>query len=424
MGHHLRVPTTRALSIVSTGQEIRRPWYGANSKGMQDGSHREYANKNRGYKFSPDVFNREPGAVMCRTAKSFLRFSQLELFAMREGYTELEKLAEYTCFREYEHLLAISSLPERYTELYREIARSTAFLVTEWMRVGYTQGNMNSDNTLLGGRTVDYGPYGWMETFDPFYQPFTSDSDGKFCFIRQPNAMGININVLGNQVFERLIKHICGEDHEAAIAGCNSIKEIREVEFENYFMENYRMMQKRKLGVDGDGEGNSSTLQLYKELEQLMYRSRCDMTITFRELSKAANADTPLRGLELLRVAFADYDRIFEPNPGGKTPVERKPDSELWIGWFERYLSRIKEENMDSDARISIMNAANPKFVLRNWMAVLAYENAEKGDYSILQELEKLLQSPYEEQDDESTSKWYQRTPAWAEGMPGASFLS
>ena len=172
------------------------------------------------------------------------------------------------------------------------------------------------------------------------------------------------------------------------------------------------------------GEGDSSTLQLYKELEQLMYRSRCDMTITFRELSKAASADTPLQGLELLKLAFADYNRIFEPNPSGKTPVERKPDSELWIGWFERYLSRIKEENMDSDVRTSIMNAANPKFVLRNWMAVLAYENAEKGDYSILQELEKLLRSPYEEQDDESISKWYQRTPTWAEGMPGASFLS
>ena len=155
-----------------------------------------------------------------------------------------------------------------------------------------------------------------------------------------------------------------------------------------------------------------------------MYRSRCDMTITFRELARAAGAETPSQGLELLRMAFADYDRIFKPNPSGKTPVERKPDSELWISWLERYLNRIKEEDVSSEVRIQIMNAANPKFVLRNWMAVLAYEKAEKGDYSILQELERLLQFPYEEQDGESTSKWYQRTPTWAEGMPGASFLS
>ena len=148
------------------------------------------------------------------------------------------------------------------------------------------------------------------------------------------------------------------------------------------------------------------------------------MTITFRELSKAAGAETPMQGLELLKKAFADYDRIFESNPSGKTSIEKTPDSELWISWFERYLKRVKEDNLKTEERIAIMNSANPKFVLRNWMAVLAYEKAEKGDYSTLQELETLLQSPYEEQDDESTSKWYQRTPAWAEGMPGASFLS
>ena len=265
--HHLGVSTSRALSIVTTGQEIRRPWYAASTDGMIDGSDREYANKNMGGKFSPDTLRREPGAVMCRTAKSFLRFSQLELFAMREEYKELLMLADYVCYREYPHLMDMESAKERYIELFRCIAKQCAVLVTDWMRVGYTQGNMNSDNTLLGGRTVDYGPYGWMETFDPFYQPFTSDSDGKFCFIRQPNAMAVNVNVLGKQVFERLIKHICGDDHGAAIAGCNQLKEIAETEFENYFMDNYRNMQKRKLGVNGDG----MLIYTFEEFRKLCY---------------------------------------------------------------------------------------------------------------------------------------------------------
>lgn len=191
---------------------------------------------------------------MCRTARSFLRFSQLELFAMRDEFKELAMLADYVCYREYPHLIDVEPARERYIELFRCIAKECAALVTDWMRVGYTQGNMNSDNTLLGGRTVDYGPYGWMETFDPFYQPFTSDADGKFCFIRQPNAMAINVNVLGKQAFERLIKHVCGDDQEAAIVGCNDIKQISESEFENYFMQNYNAMQKKKLGLREDGK--------------------------------------------------------------------------------------------------------------------------------------------------------------------------
>ena len=125
-----------------------------------------------------------------------------------------------------------------------------------------------------------------------------------------------------------------------------------------------------------------------------------------------------------MKFAFEDYDRIFEPNPTGKNPVDRKPDSELWISWFERYLQRIQDEKVGVEERVATMNSANPKFVLRNWMAVLAYERAERGDYSILQELEKLLRSPYDEQDGENSSKWYQRTPTWAIGMPGVSFLS
>ena len=127
----------------------------------------------KGGKFSPDTIVKEQGAVLCRTAPSCLRFSHLELFAMRDEIHELLQLADYICFREYPHLLAVISPANRYIQLYREIANKTAFLVTEWLRVGFVQGNMNSDNTLLSGRTVDYGPYGFLEDYNPF-NPKTS----------------------------------------------------------------------------------------------------------------------------------------------------------------------------------------------------------------------------------------------------------
>lgn len=169
----------------------------------------------------------EPGAVLCRVSRSFLRFGQLELFAQRSELDELLRLADYSCFREYPHLLetaqntpAVKSktdavhtnfgssnleLPsklafgpvERYISLYRCIAQRTAHLVANWLRVGYVQGNMNSDNTLVGGATIDYGPYGWMERYDPMYQPFTSDRQGNFAFAQQPTAMQLNVSVLG-----------------------------------------------------------------------------------------------------------------------------------------------------------------------------------------------------------------------------------
>lgn len=188
-------------------------------------------------KFPPDRYFSEPGAVMCRVAPrggSFLRFAQLELFAHRREMDELLLLANYVCFREYPHLLcppfgrsgeeradgtveksdfnsnsqltsplpsvkemAAVGPPGRYISLLRCVAKKCAHLVAEWLRVGYVQGNMNSDNTLLGGVTLDYGPYGLIEQYDPLYQPFTSDRDGKFAFLRQPQAMAMNLKTLG-----------------------------------------------------------------------------------------------------------------------------------------------------------------------------------------------------------------------------------
>jgi uncharacterized protein YdiU (UPF0061 family) len=197
-----------------------------------------------GRKYPPNMMLREPGAIVCRISKSFFRFAHIELFAKREEWKELILLTDFICFREFPHLLgpdycknpedgkafldeltsfssfmsassssfsgaASDSVPRslpaslpignhsRYVEMFRCIVQRVTFLMSEWLRVGYCQGNMNSDNTLIGGRTLDYGPYGWMEMFHPFYQPFTSDPGGNFSFMKQPEAMGVNVAVLG-----------------------------------------------------------------------------------------------------------------------------------------------------------------------------------------------------------------------------------
>lgn len=273
--HHLGVPTSRALCVVGTGQRVRRPWYQADSAIMsevaaalspnnyvaQDDMHlegtypksdselpsidpaRAVSYVRRGGKFSPDVMLHEKGAIMCRTAPSFLRFAQLELFFIREEWVEMAELADYVCMREYPHLTT-ESAPEKYVQMFREVARRAAYLVVQWLRVGYVQGNMNSDNTLLGGRTVDYGPYGVMERFNPFYQPFTSDSDGKFCYIRQPTAMETNVHVLG-KCLVGLLRHVCDRDGLVASPYIESLRLITTEEFGAYFYKYYADMRRR-----------------------------------------------------------------------------------------------------------------------------------------------------------------------------------
>ena len=200
---------------------------------------------------------------------------------MRDEIHELLQLADYICFREYPHLLAVISPANRYIQLYREIANKTAFLVTEWLRVGFVQGNMNSDNTLLGGRTVDYGPYGFLEDYNPFYQPFTSDTDGKFAYIRQASAMSVNVKVLGRSI-EKLLSAIVLDQNEKE-KKLEEINKIADDEFENLFMKHYTAMQRSKLGLFGDDD-TTSIRQLYKDLEQLMYNCHVDFTVFFRLL--------------------------------------------------------------------------------------------------------------------------------------------
>jgi len=449
--HHMGVPTTRALSIVATNQPVKRAWYvGATSDALSSGKYEGRMARPSGGAFPPDRMNVEPGAIMCRTSPSFIRVAQLELFAQRGELAELVRLADFSCFREFPHLLQDPALalappaqgldsgllsrkpvpwtpghPRRYIELFRCVCGAAARLVAEWIRVGYVQGNMNSDNMLIGGRTLDYGPFAMMEKYDPMYQPFTSDMDGKFAFMRQPAAMLVNMVTLSQSMgvlVDATAKHAGLPAGEVA-ALQQELAAIGEKEFPDMFHAAFCDVRRRKLGLAAFRDEDNA---LWKDLDMLMYKEGLDggggvdWTIFFRELVGVAQDPSILAAdaLAALQAAF------YEPETSEALAADRGVDVASWTAWLDKYLARLRQDGARTEQRAAEMRLANPKYVLRNWMAILAYEAAERGDTAVLHELHQLLQHPCDEQSQQLADKWYSKTPAYARNMPGAKFLS
>ena len=409
---HLNVSTTRALCVIGTGEQIQRPWYEATStSSSEDELKRRFISG----KYPPNVIKSEAGAVVCRVSPSFCRFGHLELFAIRGEFRELLELADYICRREFPNLLSVEA-PGRYVEMFREIVRSNAALVADWIRVGYVQGNMNSDNTCLNGRTIDYGPYGWVEAFDPKYQPFTSDRDGKFSFFSQPQAMQVNVHVLGERAFVPLIREagkVALISDEKIDGYIEELYKIATEGFQNDFFLAFNEVRRRKLGFKTFSNTNQLDESIWTTLVGLLQNSKADYTIFFRELCHAANSKGPDEAF--LRVSPSFYANITED-----TRV-------LWIQWMDSYLIRLASDAVPTDERLRTQLSANPEYILRNWMSVKAYESAELGDFSVVQEILQVLTDPYaidESKAGEFRQKWYSKAPSWAESMPGCSFFS
>lgn len=455
------MPTTRALSLVATGIPVRRPWYTARSDG--DLSPPESASGSRQYrgredvKFQPDTIIIEPGAVVCRVGvPGLLRFGQLELFAARQQWAELTQLANYACLKEYPEILAAEgvALPAgdeaaakafvggtgplgRYVSLLRAVAARTAHLAVEWLRVGYCQGNMNSDNTLLGGRTIDYGPYGWLERFEPMYQPFTSDQEGKFAFINQATAMNVNVVVLSKS-FEQLLKHVSQHHQDLGQSGLTEaqaagtladasaeLASIAKEEFASLFQAGFDDMRRRKLGLRRLCESVPEDAALWSQLSRLLCDSWADYTIFFRLLVDVHKDCAALEAREALALLSGSFYEAAPAVGEGRRAAGPRVDSPQWLLWLDKYLARLRADGDDGRGeRVEQQAQTNPKFVLRNWMAVLAYEAASQGDYSVIEELMRVLQAPYEEQDAETSGRWFAKAPSWARGMPGCSYFS
>lgn len=362
---HLGIPTTRALSLSLSGDRVLRDV-------MYDG--------NPAY---------EKGAIVSRVAPSFLRFGNYEIFAARKDYKNLKILVDFTIKHHFQHLGNPSK--ETYIQFFREVSERTLAMIIHWQRVGFVHGVMNTDNLSILGLTIDYGPYGWLEGFDFGWTPNTTDRLNKrYRYGNQPSIGLWNLYQLANALYP-IIKEA---------TPLEAILNEYKISFEQ---QSLKMMQ-TKLGLFTSDEADAKLIQ---QLEDTLQLTETDMTIFFRLLSDFLLAKN---GLDLIKSAFYDVSEIT-------SDVKTH-----WNSWFENYALRLQKETLTSQERKSKMDAVNPKYVLRNYMAQRAIDAAEKEDYSLIDELFQLLKNPYDAQP--SQEKWFAKRPEWARDKVGCSMLS
>ena len=362
---HLGVPTTRSLSLSLTGDQVLRD---------------VMYNGNPAY---------EKGAIVSRISPSFLRFGNFEIFAARNDVKNLKILTDYTIKHHFSHLGNPSK--ETYVNFFKEVSERTLDMIIHWQRVGFVHGVMNTDNMSILGLTIDYGPYGWLEGFDFGWTPNTTDRQNKrYRYGNQPNIGLWNLYQLANALYPLI------EDAKPLEDILNQYK----IDFENKSLQ----MMKSKLGLFNNDKND---IELIHALEDNLQLTETDMTIFFRVLSNFKEANIALK---LIENAFYDVNHISE---------EIKIS---WNNWFLKYQNRLEKENLTHLERKEKMDAVNPKYVLRNYMAQLAIDDANKGDYKLIDELYQLLKKPYKEQPE--NEKWFAKRPEWARNKIGCSMLS
>jgi serine/tyrosine/threonine adenylyltransferase len=339
--HWLGVPTTRALSLVGTGEMVIRDMF---------------------YDGNPEP---EPGAVVCRVAPSFIRFGNFQILAAHEELEELKRLNEYVARHFY------GGAP-----WFQELCRRTGSLMADWMRLGFVHGVMNTDNMSILGLTIDYGPYGWLEGYDPAWTPNTTDAQGRrYCYGNQPHIALWNLTRLA----EALLPITPREELEKGLAL-----------YEETFRDAWSHAIAQKLGVRALEQPGDE--QLVADLFELLGKAETDFTLFFREL------------------AGGDVGSAF---------YSERPEAEL-AAWLARYSKRIETE--DRDERVARMNRANPKYVFRNYLAQQAIDALAQGDAAPLERLMRVLRNPYDEQPGEEALA--ERRPEWARHKAGCSALS
>ena len=370
--HHLGVPTTRALSLVTTGETVIRDMF---------------------YNGNPRP---EPGAIVCRVAPTFIRFGSFQIFASRQEIDNLRQLVDYTIRSDFPHLGEPSV--DTYERWFNEVCERTASMIVEWLRVGFVHGVMNTDNMSILGLTIDYGPYGWLDDYDPNWTPNTTDAQNRrYRFGYQPQVAQWNLAQLANTLVP-LFPDVAPLQQAIDNFGVR-------------FQTGYRDMMAAKLGLTVKNEAEDQAL--IDTLQEVLMVAETDMTIFFRRLADVATEARHLDDatlLETLSDAYYQWEQVNDETRGKVT------------GWLRSYLKRAETEGIDNATRRQWMNRVNPKYVLRNYMAQLAIDEAEQGDNGLVLELLDLLRHPYDEQPDRE--RWFAKRPDWARSRPGCSMLS
>ena len=373
--HHLGIPTTRALSLTLSGNQVVRDM-------LYDGNPKP-----------------EPGAVVCRVSESFIRFGNFEILAAR-GETELlRQLADFTITHHFEHLRA-DGTPESYVNLFSEVVEKTASMIIEWMRVGFVHGVMNTDNMSILGETIDYGPYGWLENYDPDWTPNTTDSaNRRYRYGQQPAIAQWNLLQLANALFP-LIKET--KPLEEALA-----------HYADQYQSGWNGMMAHKLGLLSFREEDKTLLGGLGKVLQL---TETDMTLFFRLLANLSHEKIHNDPVSQLLGAYYKPDEINEHTDSGKNKRN------LINQWLESYVRRAQSEKLSDVERTDRMNSVNPLYVMRNYLAQIAIDEATEGNYDTVRELLDTMRRPYSEQ--RGRESFAEKRPEWARTKVGCSMLS
>lgn len=369
--HHLGIPTTRALSLVTTGEDVLRDMF---------------------YDGHPAT---EPGAIVCRVAPSFTRFGNFEIFSARSDFELLEQLVEFTIARDFPHIAGGSAA--RRSTWFCEVCERTARLMAHWMRVGFVHGVMNTDNMSILGLTIDYGPYGWLDEFDPIWTPNTTDADyRRYSYSQQPAVAQWNLMQLANALAPLF------PDVTPLQEGLDRYAEV--------FVAEHEAMRKAKFGFLRQG---TDEVALIVEAFELMSEAAIDFTRFFRALSEIPDEldDTP--AVTLLGDVFYDADK-------------RATAADAISDWLYRWHKAVRFQQPHLAARRASMHAVNPWFVLRNYIAQEAIDAASHGDPSQINMLLNILKYPYEERPEHARlhNRLGQRRPDWALHKAGCAMLS
>ncbi|SES94078.1 protein adenylyltransferase SelO [Thalassotalea agarivorans] len=370
--YYLGIPTTRALSLCLTGEQVMRDMF--------------YSGDNQ----------LEPGAIVCRVSPSFMRFGSFQLPASRGDKALLKQLVDYCISRDFAHLISDNDInKDTYLAWFEEVCERTSTMIVHWLRVGFVHGVMNTDNMSIIGETIDYGPYGWIDNFDLHWTPNTTDAQGKrYRFGSQGEIAQWNLFQLANAIYPLI------EESKPLENALN--------DFAKQFHQKWLEMMASKIGLDTLVEGDDSLLL---SLEDTLQALSLDMTIFYRLLTQVDNTTAPFD-------ASSAKDLV---EPACYAPLNDDQCLSL-VAWLNSYIERLNKSKLSPEQRITLMNATNPKYVLRNYLAQQAIDKATQGDFSEVNTLLTLLKKPYDEQPD--FEHYASKRPDWALNKAGCSMLS